>query len=48
MVFIWEYIMSDVTEFNVETQEENIRAFTKKEKTAIAVIQEEAKLVAGS
>ena len=40
--------MSDVTEFNVETQEESIRKFTKDEKTAIQAIKEESKLIAGS
>ena len=48
MVFVWEHIMSDVTEFNVETQEETIRKFTKGEKTAIESIKAEAKIVAGS
>jgi hypothetical protein len=40
--------MSDVTEFNVETQEETTRKFTKDEKTAIAVIKEQSKVIAGS
>lgn len=40
--------MSDVTEFNVETQEETIRKFTKDEKSAIESIKAESKIVAGS
>jgi hypothetical protein len=40
--------MSDVTEFNVETQEENTRKFTKDEKTAIESIKAESKVIAGS
>lgn len=48
MVFVWEHIMSDVTEFNVETQEETIRKFTKDEKSAIESIKQEAKTIAGS
>ena len=39
--------MSDVTEFNVETQEETIRKFTKDEKAGIKAIQEESKVIAG-
>ena len=41
MVFVWEHIMSDVTEFNVETQEEIIRKFTKDEKAGINAMKEE-------
>lgn len=40
--------MSDVTEFNVETQEETIREFNENESIGIEVIKEQSKVIAGS
>jgi hypothetical protein len=40
--------MSDVTEFNVETQEETIREFTENENIGIEDIKEQSKVIAGS
>lgn len=39
--------MSDVTEFNVETQEETTREFTASERSGIQSIKEESKLILG-
>jgi hypothetical protein len=40
--------MSEITEFNAETQEEIIRELTADEQSAIELIKAEAKLIAGS
>ena len=39
--------MSDVTEFNVETQEETTREFTESERSGIQSVQEESKAILG-
>lgn len=39
--------MSDVTEFNVETQEETIREFTQSEVSGIENIKKEARSILG-
>lgn len=47
MVFVWEHIMSDITEFNVNTKQETVREFTANEKSQIEAIQKEAKAIVG-